>query len=149
MTPDDVLTGLEAPLSLRRRVSSVAAGLAGLTGSSLIALLWATEPVLPARTHVAFGVLVAIGLAWAGFAGWAVTRRTPLFARDRVVAAWLGVAAWLLFTAGGLAIALGRHRLSPWLIVVIAVLGVAAAGNLHAARRARARLLRRALLLGR
>jgi len=47
------------------------------------------------------------------FGTWAVTRRAPLFARDRVVAGWLGVAAWLLFTAGALVITTLRTASSP------------------------------------
>lgn len=143
MTPEDVLHRLDAPLSLRKRVGYVTLGLAGLAGGGLTGLLWATEPGLPPRTRAAFGVLTAIGLAWAVFGGWAVSRRTPLFARDRVVAAWLGLAAWLLFTAGALVVALVRDRFEPWLLVVVLALGVVAAVNLRAARRARAALLRR------
>ncbi|XVU26394.1 hypothetical protein ACQPZJ_04895 [Actinoplanes sp. CA-054009] len=137
MTPEEVLKGLEAPLSLRRRLSYVTLGLAGLTGSALIALLWATEAELPARTQIAFAVLIAIGLAWTAFGGWAVTRRMPLFARDRVVAAWLGVAAWSLFTAGALAI-----ERSSEVVAVVVALGAIGAANLRAARRARATLRR-------
>lgn len=143
MTPEDVLAGLEAPLSARKRFGYVAVGLAGLTGSALIGLLWATEPGLPTRTRVAFAVLIGIGLAWAGFGAWAVSRRVPLFARDRVVAAWLGVAAWSLFTGGGCVIALLRHRVEPGFVATALALAALAAVNLRAARRARAELLRR------
>ncbi|WP_192579629.1 hypothetical protein [Micromonospora sp. AMSO31t] len=130
----------------RRTVSSTgrpSPAFAGLAGSALLSLLWATEPNLPARTRVAFAVLVAIGLCWATFGGWAVTRRTPLFARDRVVAGWLGVGAWLAFTVGALVIAVLRHQLEPSLVGVVLTLGVLAAANLRAARRARAVLVRR------
>ena len=65
----------------------------GLTAAAVIGVLWITEPALPPRTQVAFGGLVLIGLAWAGYGSWALTRRTPLFALDRVIAAWLSVAA--------------------------------------------------------
>ena len=143
MTPEDVLARLDAPLSLRKRVGYVAVALAGLTGSALIGVLWATEPGLPPRTEVAFAVLMAIGAAWAAFGGWAVTRRAPLFARDRVVAGWLGLSAWLVFTAGTLVITTPRGKLEPSLLGVVLVLGVVAAVNLWAARRARAGLLRR------
>jgi hypothetical protein len=149
MTPDDVLGRLDAPLSLRRRVGYLAVGLAGLTGSALISLLWATEPGLPHRTKVAFAALVAIGLWWAVFAGWAVTRRAPLFALDRVVAGWLGVGAWLAFTVSALIIAISRHRLGLSLVGVVLALGVLAAVNLRAARRRRGALMRhRAELTG-
>ncbi|MGW5556775.1 hypothetical protein ACWER9_06080 [Micromonospora sp. NPDC003944] len=143
MTPDEVLARLGAPLSLRRRVFYLAVAFAGLTASALIGLLWATEPQLPMRTHVAFAVLVAIGLCWAAFGGWAVIRRTPLFARDRVVAGWLGVGAWLAFSVGALAISGLRREFEPALLGVVLVLGAVAAAHLRVARRARAALLRR------
>jgi hypothetical protein len=143
MTPEDVLARLATPLSLRKRVGYVAVALAGLTGSALIGVLWATETGLPPRTKVAFAVLMAIGAAWAAFGGWAVTRRAPLFARDRVVAGWLGLGAWLVFTVGALVITTLRHKLEPSLLAVVVVLGVLAAAHLRAARRTRAALLRR------
>lgn len=86
---------------------------------------------------------MAIGLCWAAFGGWAVTRRTPMFAQDRVVAGWLGLGAWLLFTVGALVITTLRHKLEPLLVVVVLALGVLAIVNLRTARRARAALLRR------
>jgi hypothetical protein len=143
MTPEEVLAQLEAPLSLRKRVGYLILALAGFTGSALIGLLWATEPGLPPRTKVAFAVLVTIGLCWAAFGGWAVTRRTPLFAWDRVIAGWLGVGAWLAFTVGALIITILRHELEPSLLGVVLALGVLAAMNLRAAHRARAALVRR------
>lgn len=143
MSPEEVLARLDAPLSLRRRVVYLILALAGLTGSAVIGLLWATEPGLPPRTKAAFAVLVTIGLCWAVFGGWAVTRRTPLFARDRVVAGWLGVGAWVAFTAGALIITVVRHRFEPSLLGLVLTLGVLAAVNLRAAHRARAALTRR------
>ncbi|WP_433371708.1 hypothetical protein ACQPZX_48025 [Actinoplanes sp. CA-142083] len=143
MTPEEILARLDAPLSLRKRIGYLTLGLAGLAGSALIGILWATEPGLPPRTKVAFAALVAIGLCWAAFGGWAVTRRTPLFARDRVIAAWLGLSAWLIFTIGALIITTLRHRLEPSLLVVMVTLGLLAALNLRAARRAKAALLHR------
>lgn len=142
MTPEEVIRRLEQPLSLRRRIGYVAVALAGLVGSGLVGLLWATEPGLPARTEVAFGVLVAIGLAWTAFGTWAVTRRAPLFARDRVVAGWLGVVAWLVFTVGALVVAAWRDRVDLGLVAVVVVLGGVTVWRLWAAVRARAELMR-------
>ncbi|MGW5745529.1 hypothetical protein [Amycolatopsis sp. NPDC003861] len=143
MTPEEVIQRLERPLSLRRRVGYVSVALAGLLGSGVAGLLWATEPGLPPRTKVAFAVLVVIGVGWAAFGTWAVTRRAPLFARDRVVAGWLGVAAWLLFTAGVLVITTLRHRAEPELMLMVLVLGGVAVVRLRGARRDRAALLLR------
>ncbi|MFU8872277.1 hypothetical protein [Micromonospora sp. SL4-19] len=92
---------------------------------------------------MAFAVLLTIGLGWAAFGGWAVTRRAPMFAQDRVVAGWLGLGAWLLFTVGGLVITTLRHKLEPSLVVVELALGVLAIANLRTARRAGAALLPR------
>ncbi len=140
MTPDDLLGRLDGRLSLGRRVGYVALALAGLVGSGLIGLLWATEPRLPGRTQVAFAVLVAIGVGWAAFGGWAVTRRAPLFARDRVVAGWLGLLAWTVFAVGALVVA---PAVPAWLIVVAVTLGITAVANLGLALRRRSALLRR------
>lgn len=103
-TPRQLLRGL----SLSRRVGHVLTGLGGLAGAALIGLLWATEPApLPARTQVAFAVLIAIGLAWAAIGGWALARH-PMFAVDRVIAGWLAVTFSTLLAAGMLVLALTR-----------------------------------------
>jgi apolipoprotein N-acyltransferase len=143
MTPEEVLARLDSPLSLRKRVGHLILAFAGLTGSALISLLWATEPGLPPRTKVAFAVLVVTGLCWTTFGCWVVTRRTPLFAQDRVVAGWLGVGAWAAFTVGAFALTASRHKLEPALLVMVLMLGLLAAVNLRAARRARTALMRR------
>jgi hypothetical protein len=103
-TPRQLLRGLSLP----RRVGHVVAGLGGLAGAAIIAQLWATEPdPLPGRTRAAFAVLIAIGLAWATFGAWALTRH-PLFAVDRLIAGWLAVTFSTLLTAGMLLLALTR-----------------------------------------
>lgn len=103
-TPRQLLRGLSLP----RRVTHVVAGLGGLAGASLIGYLWATEPdPLPARTQAAFAALIAIGLAWTVFGGWALTRH-PLFAVDRVIAGWLAVVFSTLLTAGMVVLAVSR-----------------------------------------
>jgi len=95
-------------MSLPRRVGYVVAGLGGLVGAAMIGMLWATEPVqLPARTRLAFAALIAVGLAWAAFAAWALARR-PLFAADRLIAAALAVGFSTLTTVGAVAVALAR-----------------------------------------
>ncbi|GAA0564784.1 hypothetical protein GCM10010172_55290 [Paractinoplanes ferrugineus] len=78
-----------------------------------------------------------------------LTRRTPLFARDRVVAAWIALAAWPAGGMGVAAIAVSRHRSPVGLALVVGALGVAAVANLVVARRRRAALLRRSTELSR
>jgi hypothetical protein len=46
----------------------------------------------PVDEHRTAG-LVLIGLGWEGYGAGALTRPTPLFALDRMIAAWLAVAA--------------------------------------------------------
>ncbi|GAA4188686.1 hypothetical protein GCM10022252_24350 [Streptosporangium oxazolinicum] len=149
MNPDDMIGRLSGPLSLRRRIGNVVALLGGLGGALFTGLLWATEPVLPGRTHLAFGALVALGLTWAGYGAWALTRRTPLFALDRVIAAWLAVAATVLLTAGTAAIAAARGTWAGTAgVAVAATLAVLAVAVLLRARADRAALLRRRRELG-
>ena len=143
MNPDDLLARLEAPLSVRRRLGYLAVGLAGLIGAGLIGTLWATEPALPAHTVAGFALLMLVGLGWAGFAGWALTRRAPLYAADRVLSAWIALGAWLVggVAVGGIAAARGHF---PWgATLVVAALGIIATGNIGYARRRRAMLLAR------
>lgn len=94
--------------SLPRRIGYTIAGLGGLAAAALIGMLWATEPTpLPVRTQLAFAGLIAIGIAWAVFAAWALARR-PLFAVDRVIAACLAVGFSALTTIGAAAVASAR-----------------------------------------
>jgi hypothetical protein len=148
MNADEVLARLDEPLSLRRRMVTVAALLGGLAAAAVTGLLWATEPALPLRTQVAFAGIVVIGLAWAGYGAWALTRRTPLFALERVVAAWLGVGATAILAAATVLVTTLRHRVEPSLLVAAGTLGVLAVANLVRANRHRAALLRRKRELG-
>ena len=130
-------------LTLRRRVGIVLAGLGGLAGALLVGMLWATEPgELPVRTQIAFAGLMLTGMAWAVGATVALARG-PLFAIDRVVAAWLAVTFSALLTVGIVAIAVTRDSITG--VVVAASLGltllVAAGTTLVRARVYRAALL--------
>ncbi|MFJ6631887.1 transmembrane transport protein [Streptomyces sp. NPDC091376] len=143
--PKELERALAAEVSLRARMRHVAVGLAGGCGAALIAVLWATEPhSLPARTQAAFAALIALGLAWAAFAAWVLSRRRPLFARDRVLGARLALAATSVTGAAGTALAVIRGTTAEALTTGLGsgVL-VAAAGLLLVRAQARRRELLR------
>ncbi|NUR87394.1 MAG: hypothetical protein HOY71_25215, partial [Nonomuraea sp.] len=131
MTADELLERLEPALSPWRRVRALTALLTGISGTIFVSALWWTEPgPLPGRTHLAFAVLTAFCLAWACYGGWLSTRRTPLFATDRVIAGWIALAAALATTALLAAVAAGALVLGLTFVAVAAVLTVRA----HAGR---------------
>ncbi|MEU7745925.1 hypothetical protein [Nonomuraea sp. NPDC049158] len=139
-SPDDALARLSGSLSRARRIGAVVALVAGLAGLVFVGLLWATEPgELPGRTRVAFGGLMALCLVWSGYGGWALTRRVPMFALDRVVAAWIALAASVLTTAGLVAVV---PRQGVAAIVGAVLIGVSVVLAVRAHLR-RAALLRR------
>jgi len=143
MTTDDMLDRLSGPLSRRRRLAHALVLIAGLAGAAFVGLLWATEPELPTRTQVAFGALVTLGLCWAAYGGWTLTRRTPLFALDRVVAAWMALGATVLLLGATVAVVVTRDDPPILPVAAAAVLLGVAATNLAAVRSRRAALLRR------
>ncbi len=92
-----------AELSLKARMGYVALLLASAAMTAVVASLWLTEPSLPMRTQVAFGVMSLIGLSWCALASWALRARRPLFARDRVIAGGMAVSFTALFVVAALA----------------------------------------------
>lgn len=148
MSPEEMIGQISGRLSLRRRVATVVALLGGLAVAAVAALLWVTEPDLPARTEVAFGGMVVGGLAWATYGVWVLSRRTPLFALDRVIAAWLALAVTALFSVPVALVTTMRDRAEPVGFVVIAALLAVTTVNLVRARAHRAALLRRKRELG-
>jgi hypothetical protein len=121
-----------SPLS---RYGHVALLLAALLMSVLIAALLATESTLPPRTHVAFAVMLAIGISWVAYAAWVLTQRRPLMAMHRVIAGWMAVAFTTLFVlgAGAVAVVSGETAAFAALGTGVAML-LAAVGVLRAAR---------------
>lgn len=105
----EVIAGLGGTLSKSARVRAVAALVVGVAGAVFVGALWWTEPgPLPVLTQLAFGLLTLVCLAWAVYGTWLLRSRVPLFATDRVVAAWIGLTASVL--VGGLLIGTVAQR---------------------------------------
>ena len=124
LTVEQVQELVRRELSTPKRVGYSLLGMLTLTAAGLIGTLWWTEPEpLPLRTQVAFGLLMAINVAWTVFFGWVVTRRKVLFAVHRVIAGWMAVGFCSLFLLMGLAIALARANWTA--VITVGVFGVA------------------------
>jgi hypothetical protein len=96
---------LNAELSTAARLGHVALLLGGAGMAIAIGSLWATEPSLPLRTHLAFGAMTLIGVAWAVYATWVLTTRRVLLGRHRVVAGRMAVTFAGVLVAGSLLVA--------------------------------------------
>ena len=90
-----------AELALPSRFAHGALLAAAVAMTVVVLSLLLTEPVLPARTRLAFALMTAIGTGWSVYAGWVLARRRTLLGRQRVVAGWLALVFTSLFTAGG------------------------------------------------
>jgi hypothetical protein len=107
-SPASVLAALDTELSRRDRLRYVLVLLASLTVSSLVGTLWATEPGLPLRTHLAFGGLVTLGVGWMAVTGYVLSRRRPLYAADRVLATGMAVVATVVVGTASTTVAVLR-----------------------------------------
>jgi hypothetical protein len=131
-------------LSTPKRLGYLLLLMLTLTAACLLSTLWITEPAtLPLRTHVAFGLLTFINLAWSGLLGWIVTRRKILFAQHRVIAGWMALVFCALFLIVGTVVAAIRMNTTA-----LAFVGVVGTGQLLVAMVVlkRARYRRRELL---
>jgi hypothetical protein len=132
---------VESELSMKARVGHVALLLVSLLVTIGIVSLWWTEPRLPARTHVAFGVMTFIGLSWSAFAIRVLTGRRILFARHRVMAGQMAVTFTSVFVIGALTLGYVMSSTAAYLAAVLgAVMLAAAAFILMRAHRALTRL---------
>jgi len=111
-TEADIQRMLAAELPLPGRIGFVLLFLVGVGSAGVAGSLALTEPAIPVRTRLAFAVMVAIGVTWAGFAAWVLARRRVLFGRHRVIAARLAVAFTGLFVLGAAAVT-GLREDSP------------------------------------
>jgi hypothetical protein len=118
------LAGTE--LSLKARLAHVALLLVSLAMTAVIASLWLTEPLLPLRTQIAFGVMTLIGLGWSAFSIWVLRARRPLYARDRVIAGRMAVTFTAVFVAGAIAmVAAGNAAAIAMLALGVVMLAAA------------------------
>ena len=105
ITASDIQRMLRAEFSTKARTAYVVWLLCTATFAAALLSLWLTEPVLALRTHIAFAILVAVNLSWAGFCSWALTRKKVLYARQGVIAGrlavcWSGVFVAFALVAG-------------------------------------------------
>jgi len=96
---------MDAELSTAARVGHGALLLSAAAMTIVIGSLWMTEPSLPMRTHVAFAVMVLIGLSWTAYASWVLTTRRVLLGRHRVIAGRMAVTFASTFVVGSLLVA--------------------------------------------
>jgi hypothetical protein len=128
---------LDKELSRPSRVAHLVLLMASLTMTVVAASLWWSEPVLPARTEVAFAVMTLIGLSWAAFAGWVLTARRVLLGRDGVLAGRMAVVFTTTFVAGALTLGYTNGGVAPYAAAVmgLALLAAAVALLIRAQRR--------------
>ena len=143
-SPDDVRALVDGELSLVARVGYVGLLLVSLMMTAGLGSLWVTELGLPLRAHVAFGVMVLIGVSWAIFALWVLTRRRVLLASHHVIAGRMSVVFTSVFLTGCLIMVAIVGGAASYVVSAIAVLMLGCAvAVLVRARRLRARLIHR------
>ncbi|MGH8082268.1 MAG: hypothetical protein ACREP7_16960 [Lysobacter sp.] len=113
--PDRLRRLLERELSPAARAGYLALLLVASFASAALVSLWITEPSLPARTHAAFALLLAINLSWSAFAVWALRHRRVLYARHRLVSTRLASAFCAIFSLGAFALAAAGGIGAGWL----------------------------------
>jgi hypothetical protein len=145
LTAAEVSRRLSLQLSLPARLGYVILLLVSLAVAGVVSALLLTEPALPLRTQCAFGVIVAIGLAWAGYAAWVLRHRQVLFARHRVIAGRMAVSFAAIFLLGALLLGRAEGFGASWYgaLAVGLVMLCAAAIVLYRANRRLGELLRR------
>jgi len=138
ITAERISRIVDVELSRRGRIGHVALLLCASAMTIGLVALWATEAGLPLRTHIAFGMMVAIGTAWTAYAAWVLTTRSVLLARHRIAAAWMGVifssGFTVLFAVVGYT---GRLGSTPYVAAAVELVFVAGAVAMLARARRR------------
>ena len=110
----DVRRLLDKELSRPSRIGYLTLLAGSLTMAVVVASLWLTEPLLPTRVRVAFGLMTVVGLSWAALAGWVLTTRRVLLGRDRVVAGRFAVTFTAAFVIGALTLGYMSGGTAPY-----------------------------------
>jgi hypothetical protein len=138
LSVEDMQKRLARELSLPARLGHTALLVVSASVAALIGSLWLTEPSLPLRTHIAFGAIVAIGLAWTAFAWWVLANRRVMLANQSVIATRMALGFTALLLIGAVIL---RSRLGTGAIVMGAALFAVASVNALVAHRRFARLV--------
>ena len=115
---------LRAELSSKTRAAYLVGLLLTATFAIALLSLWLTEPHLPARTHVAFALLVAINTGWSAFCGWALAQRKVLYAKQGVIAGRLAVLWSAVFVVGAVAAGYAYGRVGAGLLAALLGIGL-------------------------
>jgi hypothetical protein len=150
ISAEQILHALHAELSPRARLATVALLLGALLVTATVAALLLTEPALPLRTRLGFGLIVLAGLAWSGYFASALQRRRRAYISHRVASATLAVGVTAAFLVATLVLAWFTPALTATALVAAGLqlpLLLAAIWLLCRARRELQRLQARKLTL--
>lgn len=125
--PHELRRLADAELSLPSRLGYVALMLCALAMTAIVTALWLTEPVLPARTQVAFAGMTLIGMSWVSFTAWVLTHRRTLLARHRIIAGRMAVTFSALFLLGALAVGYTTGGSAPYAAGALGIVFLAGA----------------------
>jgi hypothetical protein len=144
--PEVIRQAMHKELSTAARVGYILLLLVGIGGALLIGSLWLTEPrPFPLRTHLAFGMLMAVNLSWAALSTWVLSRRKVLYAQHKVIGGWMAIVFCAAFLLLGMGIAYQRGNTNALLVIMLGGVAqlVVASALLVRARRQRSELLAR------
>lgn len=131
-----------AELALPARMGYVALMLAGLASAGVSGSLVVGESGLPVRTTAALMAVTAVGLSWAAFAAWTLTRRRALLATHRLIASRMAMTFSALFILGTIAVGRSTPLATPWYAIGTGLVMLVGASAMEARARKRVAALR-------
>lgn len=137
-TSGEVQSLFAAALSKPSRPGHILVLVGALVSAGIAGALLATEDGLPTRTSVALSLVLVVGLSWAAFAVWVLTRRRVLLGRHRVIAARMAVGFTTVFAVEvSVLAASGAHdrRWGAAVALAVGMLAIAIALLIRAQRR--------------